>query len=62
MLCLRKPIIIKITEKIGYIGEPHVAPVAPAIANTFSNLTGVRIRLLPLDPKKVLEALRTKGA
>ena len=54
--------IIKSTEKIGGIGEPPVTPVAPAIANAFSNLTGVRIRRLPLDQKTVLEALKSKGA
>lgn len=54
--------IIKSTEKIGGIGEPPVTPIAPAIANAFCNLTGVRVRRLPLDPKTVLEALKNKGA
>ena len=54
--------IIKSTEKIGGIGEPPVTPIAPAIANALFNLTGVRIRRLPLDPKTVLEALKSKGA
>jgi isoquinoline 1-oxidoreductase beta subunit len=54
--------IIKSTDKIGGIGEPPVTPIAPAIANALFNLTGVRIRRLPLDPKTVVEALKTKGA
>ncbi|HVN22746.1 MAG TPA: molybdopterin cofactor-binding domain-containing protein, partial [Syntrophorhabdales bacterium] len=54
--------IIKSTEKIGGIGEPPVVPVAPAIANALFNLTGARVRRLPLDPKTVLEALKNKGA
>ena len=54
--------IIKSTDKIGGIGEPPVTPIAPAIANALFNLTGVRVRRLPLDPKTVLEALKTRGA
>jgi isoquinoline 1-oxidoreductase beta subunit len=54
--------IIKSTEKIGGIGEPPVTVVAPAIANALFNLTGVRVRRLPLDPKTVMEALKNKGA
>jgi isoquinoline 1-oxidoreductase beta subunit len=54
--------IIKSTDKIGGIGEPPVTPIAPAIANALFNLTGVRVRRLPLDPKTVLEALKNKGA
>jgi len=54
--------IIKSTEKIGGLGEPPVTPIAPAIANALFNLTGVRIRRLPLDPKTVMGALQKKGA
>ncbi|HME44184.1 MAG TPA: xanthine dehydrogenase family protein molybdopterin-binding subunit [Syntrophorhabdales bacterium] len=54
--------IIKSTDRIGGLGEPPVTVVAPAIANALFNLTGARIRRLPLDPKTVMEALKNKGA
>jgi isoquinoline 1-oxidoreductase beta subunit len=53
--------IVKSTDKIGGIGEPGVPPAAPAVANALFNLTGVRIRRIPLDPQTVLEALKTKA-
>ena len=52
--------IIKSTEKIGGIGEPPVTPVAPAIGNALFNLTGARIRRLPLTPERVLAAIKNK--
>jgi xanthine dehydrogenase YagR molybdenum-binding subunit len=39
------------------IGEPANVATAAAIANAFYNATGVRIRELPLSPRRVLEAL-----
>jgi len=39
-----------------------VTPIAPAVAIALFNLTGVRVRRLPLDPKTVFEALKNKGA
>lgn len=54
--------IIKSSEKIGGIGELGVPPLAPAVANAFFNLTGVRIRRIPLDTAAVMEALKKKGA
>jgi isoquinoline 1-oxidoreductase beta subunit len=38
-------------------GEPPVVPVAPAIANAFFSLTGVRLRQLPMAPERVKKAL-----
>ena len=32
---------------IGGIGEPGVPPIAPAIANAWAVLTGLRVRTLP---------------
>lgn len=40
------------------IGEPAVAPVAPAVANALARATGVRIFDLPITPEKVLLSLR----
>ncbi len=53
--------IVTGSDKLGGIGEPGVPPAAPAIANAFFNLTGVRVRRLPLDPPTVLEALKAKA-
>ena len=40
-------------------GEPPIGPVAPAIANAFFSLTGVRLRRLPMTPERVKNALKT---
>ena len=43
------------------VGEPALAPTAPAIGNAVYDAIGVRIRDLPITPEKVLKALREKG-
>jgi carbon-monoxide dehydrogenase large subunit len=40
------------------IGEPAVAPAAPAIANAVFNAIGVRIKELPITPEKIRAALK----
>lgn len=40
------------------VGEGGIIPVAPAVANALADLTGVRIRELPLTPEAVWRALR----
>lgn len=42
------------------VGEPALAPTAPAIANAVFNAIGIRIKDLPLTPEKVLKALKEK--
>jgi xanthine dehydrogenase YagR molybdenum-binding subunit len=42
------------------IGEPPVIPTAAAIANAVANALGVRVGVLPLTPKRVLDALAAR--
>jgi isoquinoline 1-oxidoreductase beta subunit len=39
------------------MGEAGVGPVAPAIANAVAQLTGKRLRALPMTPARVKSAL-----
>jgi len=41
----------------GGIGEPSTVPTAAAIANAVYNACGVRMKELPMSPKRVLAAL-----
>lgn len=41
------------------LGEPPIIPTAAAVANAVANATGVRVRTLPMTPKRVLDALVT---
>lgn len=40
-------------------GEPPIIPTAAAIGNAIYNATGVRIKELPVTPRRMLEALQT---
>ena len=44
------------------LGEPPVVATAAAVANAVYNAIGVRIKSLPITPKKVLAALAEKEA
>ena len=44
------------TSTMG-LGEPPKVATAAAIANAVANAIGVRIRSIPITPRKVLEAL-----
>ncbi|MDA9708714.1 molybdopterin-dependent oxidoreductase, partial [Alphaproteobacteria bacterium] len=39
-------------------GEAAMTAIGPAIANAIHNISGVRIRSLPITPEKVLQALK----
>jgi nicotinate dehydrogenase subunit B len=43
-------------------GEASTVPVAAAIANAIFDAIGVRLREVPLNPKRVLSALRGEPA
>lgn len=43
------------------VGEPALGGAAPAITNAIYNATGVRLKSLPMTPKKILEALKKKA-
>ena len=60
------PILVEATHERGPygakgLGEPALAPTAPAIANAIYDAVGVRIKELPITPDKVLKALKDKG-
>jgi isoquinoline 1-oxidoreductase subunit beta len=40
-------------EEPGGIGEPGTATIAPAVVNAIFNLTGKRLRKLPIDPSQL---------
>jgi isoquinoline 1-oxidoreductase beta subunit len=40
--------IVPSTENPGGVGEPGTPPIAPAVANAVSALTGTRVRKLPI--------------
>ena len=44
------------------VGEPGLAPTAPAIANAVYDAIGVQINALPLTPERVLEAIRKRDS
>jgi xanthine dehydrogenase molybdenum-binding subunit len=43
------------------VGEPVLAPTAPAIGNAICDAIGVRIKDLPITPEKILKALKERN-
>lgn len=61
------PIMVEVPDHEGPygakgIGEPVLAPTAPAIANAVEDAIGVRIQELPLTAERVLEAIRKSAS
>jgi 4-hydroxybenzoyl-CoA reductase alpha subunit len=59
-------IFVEATHKDGPfgakgVGEPALAPTAPAIGNAIYDAIGVRVKDLPITPEKILKALMEKG-
>ncbi|MCL5023388.1 MAG: xanthine dehydrogenase family protein molybdopterin-binding subunit [Nitrospirae bacterium] len=50
--------ILESGEKLGGIGEPGLPPIAPAVANAVFNAAGIRLRMLPMTPTTVSEAMK----
>jgi CO/xanthine dehydrogenase Mo-binding subunit len=60
------PIIVEVAEPLGPfgargVGEATTIPTGGAVANAVADAVGVRIKVLPLSPERVLRALREKG-
>ena len=51
------PYLFETHQKVAGIGEPPVIPTAGAIANAVFHASGLRIRHLPITPRKLLEAM-----
>ena len=43
------------------VGETGITPPLPALANAIHAATGARLRHLPMNPPKVLAAIKAKG-
>ena len=44
------------------VGEPPIVPPVAAIANAIYDALGVRLRSAPMNPARILEALKEKKA
>lgn len=49
-------VLVNSNEKPGGIGEPATAVIVPAIANAVAQLTGKRVRKLPITPEAIKTA------
>src|SRR5581483_7271244 len=51
------PVLFATHDKVTGIGEPACIPTAAAVANAVFDATGVRIRRLPITPKRYFDAV-----
>lgn len=51
------PVLFATHERVAGIGEPVVIPTAAAFANAVYDATGVRVRTLPITPRRFLDAV-----
>lgn len=57
------PIVVqRINEKSTGAGEEVLPAVVAAIGNAVFDATGVRVRQIPMTPRRVLEALKSASA
>ncbi|HWP30494.1 MAG TPA: xanthine dehydrogenase family protein molybdopterin-binding subunit [Fimbriimonadales bacterium] len=56
-----EPILFETHDRVAGIGEPVVIPTAAALGNAVYNATGVRIRTLPITPKRWFDTLGGKS-
>ncbi|MFN8138164.1 MAG: xanthine dehydrogenase family protein molybdopterin-binding subunit [Fimbriimonadales bacterium] len=50
------PVLFATHEKVTGIGEPACIPTAAAFANAVYDATGIRVRRLPITPKRLFDA------
>jgi CO/xanthine dehydrogenase Mo-binding subunit len=60
------PIIVEVPEPLGPfgargVGEATTIPTGGAVANAVADAVGVRMKELPLNPERVLRALKRNG-
>jgi xanthine dehydrogenase YagR molybdenum-binding subunit len=55
-----EPILFDTHDRVTGIGEPPVIPTAAALGNAVFNATGVRVRTLPITPRRFLEAMEAQ--
>ncbi|MCH8273786.1 MAG: xanthine dehydrogenase family protein molybdopterin-binding subunit [Armatimonadetes bacterium] len=55
------PIVFETHDKVTGLGEPPVIPTAAATGNAVFNATGIRIRTLPITPRRWFDALEEQS-
>jgi isoquinoline 1-oxidoreductase beta subunit len=53
--------VVASTEYPTGVGEPGVTTIAPALSNAIFAATGARVRAVPLQADRVLDAIKQKA-